>query len=51
LEVINEISRASGEIKSAIAQKLSHLALRGKQFVSTGDKQELEKFEWLIDNE
>jgi hypothetical protein len=51
LEVINEISRASGEKKSAIAQKLLHLALRGKQCEFIAEKQELEKLEWLISNE
>jgi hypothetical protein len=41
----------SGEKKSSIAQKILHLALRGKQFEFTGDKQELGKLECFVDNE
>jgi len=49
--VIAEIARATGEKKSAIAQKLLHLALRGKQFEFGGEKQEKNLLEWLVNNE
>lgn len=51
LKIINEISRASGEKKSAVAQKLLHLALRGKQFEFTDEKREIKQLEWLVSNE
>ncbi len=51
LKVINEISRASGEKKSAVAQKLLHLALCGKQFEFTDERREIKQLEWLVSNE
>ena len=48
---IGEIARAAGVKKSAIAQKLLHLALAGKTYDFPSEKQELNKLEWLITNE
>lgn len=48
---IAEIARASGEKRSVITQKLIRLALRGKQFDLIGEKSELRKLDWLIENE
>ena len=49
--LIAEIARATGEKKSAIAQKLLHLALRGKQFELGSEKQEKNLLEWIVHNE
>jgi len=49
--IIAEIARATGEKKSAIAQKLLHLALRGKQFEFGSEKQEKNLLEWIVNNE
>ena len=51
LEMIGEISRASGEKKSAVAQKLIRLALRGKSFEFTAKDETEKKLDWLINNE
>lgn len=51
LEMIGEISRASGEKKSAVAQKLIRLALRGKSFEFTAEGETKKKIDWLINNE
>jgi hypothetical protein len=52
LEIINEIARATGEKKSAIAQKLLRLALREKQFEFADSNEELnKKLDWVINNE
>ncbi len=48
---IAEIANATGEKKSAIAQKLLHLALRGKQFDFGGENREKNLLEWLVNNE
>ena len=47
---ISEIARSTGEKKSAIAQKLVHIALSGKQ-VRFGENHSEEKLDWLIKNE
>ena len=49
--IIAEIARATGEKKSAIAQKLLHLALRGKQFELGSEKQEKNLLEWIVSHE
>ena len=51
LEIINEISRVSNKKKSEIAQKLLRLALRGKKFEFSSEKDEVKKLDWLIFNE
>lgn len=50
-KIIAEIARARGEKKSIVTQKLIRLALRGKQFDFTGEKREMEKLDWIINNE
>lgn len=49
--VIGEISRATGEKKSAIAQKLLRLALAGKQIELAKEPGAAQKLDWLINNE
>ena len=48
---ISEIARATGEKKSAVAQKLLHLALRGKQIEFADENREKNLLEWLVNNE
>lgn len=47
---ISEIAKSTGEKKSAIAQKLVHIALSGKQ-AKFGENRTEEKIDWLIRNE
>ena len=49
-KTISEIARSTGEKKSAVAQKLVHIALSGKQ-VKFGKNRAEEKLDWLIKNE
>ncbi len=49
--VISEISRATGEKKSAVAQKLLRLALAGKQIELAKEPGAAQKLDWLINNE
>jgi predicted DNA-binding protein YlxM (UPF0122 family) len=49
-KTISEIARSSGEKKSAVAQKLVHIALSGKQ-VKFGENRAEAKLDWLIKNE
>ncbi|MGB7208375.1 MAG: hypothetical protein WBD27_06935 [Pyrinomonadaceae bacterium] len=49
-KTISEIARSTGEKKSAVAQKLVHIALSGKQ-VKFGENRTEEKLDWLIKNE
>lgn len=51
LEIISELSRVSGEKKSAIAQKLLRMSLRGRKFEFVDEHEELKKLDWLISNE
>ena len=48
---ISEIARTTGEKKSAIAQKLLHLALCGKQIDFADENREKNLLEWLVNNE
>lgn len=48
---IGEISRATGEKKSAVAQKLLRLALAGKQIELAKEPGAAQKLDWLINNE
>ena len=50
-KIIAEIARVNGVKKSAIAQKLLHLALAGKVYDFASEKQEQAKLDWLINNE
>ena len=49
--MIAEIACATGERKSAIAQKLFHLALRGKQIEFSDEKGEKDLLAWIVNNE
>lgn len=49
-KTISEIVKSTGEKKSAVAQKLIHIALSGKQ-VKFGENQAEDKLDWLIKNE
>ena len=49
-KTITEIAKSTGEKKSAIAQKLVHTALSGKQ-AKFGENRTEEKIDWLIRNE
>lgn len=49
-KTISEIVKSTGEKKSAVAQKLIHIALSGKQ-VKFGENQAESKLDWLIKNE
>ncbi len=49
--MIAEIAQATGEKKSAIAQKLFNLALRGKQIEFSDKKGEKDLLAWLVNNE
>jgi len=49
-KTISEIARSTGDKKSAVAQKLVHIALSGKQ-VKFGENRAEEKLDWLIKNE
>ena len=49
-KTILEIVKSTGEKKSAVAQKLIHIALSGKQ-VKFGENQAEDKLDWLIKNE
>lgn len=48
---ISEIARATGERKSAVAQKLLHLALRGKQIEFADENREKNFLDWIVNNE
>lgn len=48
-KTISKIARSTGEKKSAVAQKLVHIALSGKQ-VKFGENRAEEKLDWLIKN-
>ena len=49
-KIISEIVKSTGEKKSAVAQKLIHIALSGKQ-VKFGENRADDKLDWLIKNE
>ncbi len=49
-KTITEIARSTGEKKSAVAQKLVHIALSGNH-VQFGENRTEEKLDWLIKNE
>jgi hypothetical protein len=49
--VISEISKTTGEKKSAVAQKLIHLAVRGKQYDFARQSRDTELLEWLVASE
>ncbi len=48
---ISEIARATGEKKSAVAQKLLHLALLGKRIEFADENREKNLLDWLVNNE
>lgn len=50
-KAIAEIARSLGIKKAAAAQRVLHLALRGKQIEFPGEKREKELLEWIINNE
>ncbi len=50
-EIIRQIVEKTGKKKSVVAQKLLHLALKGKQFDFEGDKKQLSKLDWLVNQE
>lgn len=50
-KAIAEIARACGEKKSAVAQKLLHLALHGGQVAAPPEKRQAELLQWLINRE
>lgn len=50
-QMIAEIARATGEKKSAVAQKLLHLALRVLPDENAREIRQLELLEWLAENE
>ena len=50
-QLIEEISEATGEKKSAVAQKLLHLALHTSPNVRERESRQLELLDWLIVNE
>lgn len=49
--MIAELARATGKKKSEVAQKILHLALRGRQIELGGETKQNEKLDWLINNE
>jgi hypothetical protein len=49
-KTISEIVKSTGEKRSAVAQKLIHIALSGKQ-VKFGENHAEDKLDWLIKNE
>jgi hypothetical protein len=49
-KTISEIARSTGEKRSAVAQKLVHIALSRKQ-IKFGENRMEEKLDWLIKNE
>lgn len=50
-QMITELARATGKKKSEVAQKILHLALRGRQIEFDGATKQNEKLDWLINNE
>jgi len=50
-KLIEEISAATGEKKSAVAQKLLHLVLNTSPSDSARENRQLELLQWLINNE
>lgn len=49
--MIAELARAMGKKKSEVAQKILHLALRGRQNELGFETKQNEKLDWLINNE
>lgn len=49
--MIAELARATGKKKSEVAQKILHLALRGRQIEFDGATKQNEKLDWLVNNE
>lgn len=50
-QMINAISKATGEKKAKIAQKLIRLALEDKQYDFADDNVLLKRLDWLVNNE
>lgn len=50
-QMIAELARATGKKKSEVAQKILHLALRGRQIEFDGATKQNEKLDWLVGNE
>jgi archaellum component FlaC len=50
-QMINAISKATGEKRAKIAQKLIRLALANQRFDFAGDNDLLKRLDWLITNE
>lgn len=50
-QMITELARATGKKKCEVAQKILHLALRGRQIEFDGATKQNEKLDWLINNE
>lgn len=50
-EIIGQIVRATGEKRHAVAQRLLHLAIAGKEYDFAGEKRERETLNWLVSNE
>lgn len=50
-EIIGEIVRATGEKRHAVAQKLLHLGIAGKEYDFPSENRELERLDWLLNNE
>lgn len=48
---IAELARATGKKKSEVAQKILHLALRGRQIEFDSATKQNDKLDWLISNE
>lgn len=50
-QMIAELARATGKKKSEVAQKILHLALRGRQMELGFESKQNEKLDWLVNNE
>lgn len=50
-QMITELARATGKKKSEVAQKILHLALRGRQIELGFETKQNEKLDWLVSNE
>lgn len=50
-QMIAELARATGKKKCEVAQRILHLALRGRQIEFDGATKQNEKLDWLINNE
>jgi hypothetical protein len=50
-EIIRELVRATGEKRHAVAQRLLHLAIAGKEYDFAGENREREILDWLVSNE